>query len=87
MEIITMGAITAFAFLILLWKLGIYKFLRFDSVTDLAVTAALTALFAGTMSGMMIAATAGIMVSIALYAMRKLSGVPQFSVKELFARG
>lgn len=87
MEIITMGAITACAFLILLYKLGIYKFLRFDSLTDLAVTAALAMLFAGTMSGMMIAATAGIFVSLALYAMRVVGGIPQFSVKELFVRG
>jgi hypothetical protein len=33
---------------------------------------------------MMIAATAGIFVSLALFAMRKLGGIPQFSFKEIF---
>lgn len=86
MELITLGAITAFATLIVLYKLGIYKFLRFDSLTDLGVTAALAFMFAGTMSGLMIAATAGIMVSIALLFMRKAAGIKQWTPRELFAR-
>jgi hypothetical protein len=87
MELVTLGGITAFATLIVLYKLGIYKFLRFDTLTDLGVTLALATLFAGTMSGLMIAATAGIIVSLVLLFLRKTAGIKQWTPAELFARG
>ena len=66
MEILTMAFLTAMAFIILLIKIGLPKFLRFGWQTDIAISGIIATLFFGTMGGMLIGIVAGIFVSLFL---------------------
>jgi hypothetical protein len=73
MEIFFMGILTGVAIIILLFKMGIGKFIRFGWQTDVILSAGLAFIFVGTMSGMMIGIIAGIVVSLFLSFMKKLT--------------
>jgi len=74
MEILTMAFLTAMAFIILMFKMGLPKFLRFNWQTDIIISAILAALFFGTMGGMLIGIIAGIFVSLFLSLAKALAG-------------
>lgn len=66
METLTIAFLTAMAFIILLMKMGLPKFLRFSWQTDVVISAVIAVLFFGTMGGMIIGIIAGIIVSLFL---------------------
>lgn len=66
METLTMAFLVAVAFIILLIKIGLPKFLRFGWQTDIIVSGVIAVLFFGTMGGMLIGLVAGIIVSLFL---------------------
>ena len=72
MEILALGFLTAVALYILMWKINIYMFAKYDWQTDLTLSAALLMLFAGTFIGSAVAVVAGIFVSIFLFVTKKL---------------
>lgn len=65
------GLLTACAFLILFYKLGMRKILQYDIVIDVAVTFFLMWIFAGTFAGMMAAIIGGLFVSVILVALKR----------------
>ena len=58
------GILTAFAFLVLFWKLGFRKFRLLEVPIDLGVTVTMALLFWGTFSGMMAAIVGGLVFSL-----------------------
>jgi len=74
MEILGMAFLTAMAFIILLFKMGLPKFLRFSWQTDIILSGILATLFFGTMGGMLIGIIAGIFISVFLAIAKSLFG-------------
>lgn len=72
METIGLAFLTALGFFIILWKMGIHRFLRFHWQTDLAVTALLSFLFFGTLGGMLIGLLAALFFSLMLSITKRL---------------
>lgn len=66
METLTMAFLVAMAFIIILIKIGLPKFLRFGWQTDVVVSGVIAMLFFGTMGGMLIGVIAGIIISLFL---------------------
>lgn len=66
-EILGIGALTALAFAIIMFKINLKFFAKYHWQTDVIVSAGLTFLFFGTFSGMATALVAGIFLSIFLY--------------------
>ena len=64
--ILTLSALCAIAFIIILHKCGIRNFTKHSIVTDVFISGLLTILFFGTFSGMVTALIAGIFVSLYL---------------------
>lgn len=64
--ILTLSALCAVAFVILLHKIGIRNFTSHSVLTDIFISGLLTILFFGTFSGMVTALIAGIFVSLYL---------------------
>jgi len=73
MDILLTSFLTAFAFIILLFKMGIGKFLRFSWQTDVIVSGILTFLFFGTFIGMLTGIIAGIIISLFLSIAKAIS--------------
>lgn len=67
------GLLTACAFLILFYKLGIRRVLNHDILVDIAVTFFLMWVFAGTFAGMMAAIIGGLFVSIVLVVLKRMT--------------
>ena len=65
------GLLSAAAFLILMYKIGMKRLLSYDLVIDVAITFILMWIFAGTFAGMMAAIVGGLMVSVVLIALKK----------------
>ena len=65
------GLIAAAGMLFLLFKFGVRKIINYDIYVDLFVTVLLMFLLAGTFSGMMAALTAGTIVSVLLFFMKR----------------
>lgn len=83
------GLISLIAVLIILLKFPrglLRKILWLDVPIDIAVTAMFVALFAGTYSGMMTAAIAGLIFSLSMWGLKCLVGydVPRFSPRAPF---
>lgn len=68
------GIFSALAILFLLFKFNIKRVLAFDIAVDIASSALLIVLFAGTFAGMMAAVIGGAIISVVLYAMKKIKG-------------
>ena len=68
------GIASATAILFLLFKFNIKKVLAFDIAVDVASSALLVVLFAGTFAGMMAAVIGGSIISVVLYVMKRLNG-------------
>ena len=74
MEILIMGFLTAMAFIILMIKIGLPKFVRFGWRSDILISGLIATLFFGTMGGMLIGIIAGIFVSLFLSMAKSVSG-------------
>lgn len=82
LSIIFGGAIAAAALLFLVFKIApMKKILAFDVFIDIAVTLGLAVALSGTFTGMMIALTAGAIVSIILFVMKKIIGSDKLTFK------
>lgn len=69
-EIISLSLLTATAFIILMWKINIRFFAKYHWQFDIIISAGLTILFFGTFSGIAVALTAGIFISIFLWSVK-----------------
>ena len=68
MEILTLAFFVSLAYLIIFLKmLGLKRAIRWQVLLDVLVTFGLPALFIGTFSGMVLAALAGLFLSIELF--------------------
>lgn len=74
MEILVLSSAAAAGVLLLAFKLGIRKLLAHEALLDLLVTGLLMVSLYGTMTGMTIALTAGLITSVSLMGMKKLIG-------------
>ncbi|TFZ81467.1 hypothetical protein [Candidatus Macondimonas diazotrophica] len=70
MELLLMGSLTAIAFIILMFKLGIGRFVKFNAASDVIISGVLVLIFAGTFSGMVTGLIAGIIVSLFLWVLK-----------------
>ena len=68
------GVFSALAILFLLAKFDFEKVLWLDIPIDIASTALLIAMFAGTFAGMMAAVIGGCIISVTLYFAKKIKG-------------
>jgi hypothetical protein len=80
---ITFALITAFGIYIIFLRLGIHRVLRFGASADIAASIGLALIFAGTFSGLMVAAMAGVALSGMLYLTRWI--LPKPAPKPSFA--
>lgn len=74
------GLLTAFAFLILFYKIGFRRILHHDIIVDVVVTFFLMWIFAGTFAGMMAAIIGGLFVSIVLVVLKRTTPRERFGV-------
>jgi len=65
------GLLSAAGLLFLIFKFGVRRIITYDIPIDIAVTALLMYLFAGTYSGMIAAMVGGLVVSITLFIMKR----------------
>ena len=66
-----LGFLAAIGILILMYKIGIRKVVKCDPYLDVIITGGLTVLFAGTILGLATAVVAGVIVSGALFLIKK----------------
>ena len=66
MEIFILALLTALAFIIIMVKIGLRKFLRFGWQSDVVISGIIVALFFGTFTGMVTGLIAGIVISLFL---------------------
>jgi hypothetical protein len=81
MSPIVLAFVTAFAVLVLMFKIGIRKFLAHDVLWDLAVSGLLLVCFAGTITGTGAAIVAGAVFSIVLFVLKPLLGTERLTRK------
>ncbi len=81
-EILILSAIAAAGVLFIIFKLGnIKRILAFDAIIDIAVTTLLCLGMAGTFTGIMIGLTAGTMISITLFVMKRTIGSEHLTIR------
>ena len=74
-----LGALTAVGVIITIHKLGSKKVAGNDIIADITITAGLAWLFAGTITGLMTAATAGILVSLYIIYLKRTGKVEKLT--------
>ena len=80
LEIFLMGLIAALGLLFLLFKIGTpRKILAFDWQIDIALTALLCVVMAGTFTGIMIGLIAGAIISVVLFFMKLKVGADRLT--------
>ena len=72
-NILILGTLSAGGFIILFLRIGIKKILYFNLAVDIGATFLLGIAFYGTLTGMLTAATGGIIISLFLTVMRKFN--------------
>ena len=72
MTLLLLGFGTALGIIILLWKINLDFFVKYQWQTDVVISLGLTALFFGTFQGMVTAIIAGIFISAFLYIAEKI---------------
>lgn len=80
-DVFIFGGLTAAAVLIVFLKIGILKILGYDILVDIAATVALAYLFQGTVSGVLSAVIAGLIISIALLVLKAFMGYEKVIIK------
>lgn len=73
------GIISALAFVVVLYKIGIRKCLGFDLYLDILTTVTLAVIFGGTYSGMMAAIIGGLLFSVILMVLKQVHGYQKFT--------
>lgn len=73
MEIFLIGLLTALGFIIIILKIGVHHFTRFDWQVDLLISGAIVLIFSGTFIGLASGIVAGIIISLFLTTARKLN--------------
>lgn len=82
LEIMALAGFAAAACLFLIFKFGnIRRVLAFDIWIDIGVTMFLSAMLFGTFSGMATALVAGTIVSIVLYALKRIVGHDKLTIR------
>lgn len=81
MELFIAGLATVGAILFLLFKVNIRKALGFDLFIDAGVSVLLVIMFAGTFSGMFVAAISAFIFSVALFALKRIIGYDRLTRK------
>ena len=66
LEIIFLGFLTTVAFILVMFKMGIGRFVRLGWVSDVAISMIMAMIFVGTFTGMATGLVAGIFLSIFL---------------------
>jgi hypothetical protein len=77
---ILLGAVVAVGTIIIAHKTGIRKVAGHETTSDVVLTVGLGVLFAGTYSGLLTAAIAGIIISLYLAAVNKVTTVQRFGI-------
>ncbi len=70
MDILILGFLTAVAFILVMNKIGLGKFIRFNAMSDLLISGIIAMLFIGTFTGMATGLIAGIVISVFLSFMK-----------------
>ena len=80
MTLFILGAITAFAFIILFIKMDVKKVAGYDIPVDIIATVALAYIFAGTFMGMVTAIVGGLIISVFLLAVKYIVGTKKLTI-------
>jgi hypothetical protein len=78
---IFMGILSAVALLIIMTRLGLRKFVGYPVIVDITGSALFAVLFAGTLTGMMVAVIAALTLSGMIWVVRFLMGFERFNFK------
>lgn len=76
------GITSAIALLVLMYKLGIRKFMGYPVAVDIGASALFALLFAGTLTGMTVAVVAGLFFSLIVYLVRLVAGFERYSINK-----
>lgn len=78
---ILMGILSSIALLVILWKIGMRKFLGYPVTLDIVASLLFTLLFAGTLTGMLVAVIAGLTFTAIVFILRAIMGFQKWSFK------
>lgn len=78
--IICAGWVSALAFYIIFWKVGIRRVCGYDIAADIGSTVLLMLMFAGTYTGMIAAVIAGLMLSVLLIVTKRFTGYEKLKI-------
>lgn len=73
------GVLTALAFYIIMWKIDIKKFAGYNWQSDLLMMIIVSAMFFGTLTGMIVAVIAGVTMSILLTLSQFIFGAEKYT--------
>jgi ABC-type microcin C transport system permease subunit YejB len=76
-----MGFLSALALVIIMARLDIRKFMGYPVIVDIAGSVLFAVLFAGTLTGMMVAVIAALTLSAIIYIVRLVVGYERFNFK------
>lgn len=76
------GILSAFTILIVLYRLGLRKFMGYPAILDAAVVFLLAFLLHGTFGGITAAITGGLFFSLAITVIRKYYGYSRYSIRQ-----
>lgn len=79
---IFMGLLSAIALIVIMARLNIRKFMGYPVLVDITGTILFCILFAGTLTGMMVAVIAGLTLSLMVYIVRQLLGFERYNRKQ-----
>ena len=79
---IFMGLLSAIALVIILARLGLRKFMGYPVALDICGSVLFCLLFAGTLTGMMVAVVAGLALSGIVYIVRSVVGYDRWDRKQ-----
>jgi hypothetical protein len=78
---IFMGFLSAIALVVIMARLDIRKFMGYPVIVDITGSALFCLLFAGTLTGMMVAVIAGLTLSAIVWMIRYVIGFERFNFK------
>jgi ascorbate-specific PTS system EIIC-type component UlaA len=81
-EMLVVGLITAIACIVVMAKINLLRFLWIEVIVDVMFTGALLFMFAGTLGGMIAAVFAGLVLSIALWLLKKRLGYERLRMRK-----
>lgn len=78
---IFMGFLSAIALIIIMARISLRKFMGYPVLTDVVGSILFCIIFAGTMTGIMVAMIAALVLSTCIWLVRSLFGYERFSLK------